>query len=75
MAKNFNLKVKNSQLAAMLKQKGVKSGKKPAPSKIDNEKKIEHVYTDGGFLGGGEFALIKKTTNIRPVVSRKYKRF
>lgn len=32
MAKNFNLKVKNSQLAAVLKQKGLKSDKAKEPS-------------------------------------------
>ncbi|MCH9620867.1 MAG: Translation initiation factor IF-2 [Chlamydiia bacterium] len=42
MAKNFNLKVKNSQLAAVLKQKGLKkepkAKAKPAPTKTDSDK-------------------------------------
>ena len=41
MSKNFNLKVKNSQLAAVLKQKSIHTSEKSAPKNPVDEKKTD----------------------------------
>ena len=46
MAKNFNLKIKNSQLAAMLKQKGSKADKSTPEKKLDGGKKNKVLAKD-----------------------------
>ncbi|MCH9617389.1 MAG: Translation initiation factor IF-2 [Chlamydiia bacterium] len=71
MAKNFNLKVKNSQLAAVLKQKGLKSSKKATSTSSKTAEKKPVASAAEEVLGEDAPKKILRKAKAGPTMQRE----